>query len=171
MGPATHMAMKVMSSVPTSSGTNPKAVWISPWSARSADCGFQSVPNRNWVIVGLPLMLGSKKKRHVSVTTEKMMPMVVRMATKAQAMSTTSTKRSNRLRARNSRSMRDRINAESAERQRHAGAEYRPGTGRCTRAVGVGRLLQGGSDRAHGLTGGDVADVAQGGAALQGVGR
>ena len=62
-------------------------------------------------MVGFPLMLGSKKKRHVSVTTEKMMPMVVRMATRAQAISTASAKRSNRLRARNSLSMRDRISA------------------------------------------------------------
>ena len=62
IGPATQMAMKVISSVPASSGTKPKAVWMSPWSARIAACGFHSVPNRNSVMVGLPLSAGIEEE-------------------------------------------------------------------------------------------------------------
>ena len=113
------------------------------------------------VTVGLPLMLGSKKNRQVSVTTEKTMPIVVRMAISAHTSSTTRTKRSNRLRARNEAIDARQDQRQGAERQRHADSENGPGAYRMHARIGVGRLAHDRVDGAGLLAGDDVADVAQ----------
>ena len=88
------MAMTVISSVPVTSGTMPKAPDEPTWSARIAVCGLHCRPNRK--------SSGEtfSKKRTVSNSTENTMPMVVRTATQAQASSTILTTRSTWLRAR-----------------------------------------------------------------------
>ena len=49
MGTATVMAIPDISSVPTSTGTAPKAPDDPTWSARIAVCGLHCKPNRNSV--------------------------------------------------------------------------------------------------------------------------
>ena len=87
-GPATHMAMTVMSKVPVSSGMKPKT--------GGDPVGAHCVPGEE-ASGGTSL-----KKRAVSNSTEKTMPMVVRMAIAEQTTRKPSVIRSNRLRARNS---------------------------------------------------------------------
>ena len=63
-----------MKTVPQNSGIEPKAPDEPAWSARSAVCGLQFVPNRN--SVGLT----SLKKRRLSNSSDRTMPSVVRIA-------------------------------------------------------------------------------------------
>ena len=86
------MAIAVISNVPTSSGMKPKEAGV--------EVGDHCVPKRN------DSGETSRKKMMVSNSTEKTMPMVVRMATPEQAISTKRMKRSKLLRARKSPLMR-----------------------------------------------------------------
>ena len=90
----------MMSMVPANSGTAPKAPEEPTWSALSAVCGLHCRPNRN--------SLGGTlaKKRMVSNSTDRTMPMVVSTATQEQAISSPLTTRSTVLRARKSGLMR-----------------------------------------------------------------
>jgi hypothetical protein len=47
MGTATTIAIAVIKSVPTNSGTAPNAPELATWSDRIAVCGLHCVPNRN----------------------------------------------------------------------------------------------------------------------------
>ena len=88
------MAITVISKVPVTSGTMPKAPDDPTWSARMAVCGLHCVPNRK--SIGETF----SKNRTVSNSTENTIPIVVSTATLAQASRTTFTARSTWLRAR-----------------------------------------------------------------------
>src|SRR5690606_11962255 len=81
LGTATNMAMADTTSVPTKSGTAPKAPELPTWSARIAVCGLHSRPKTN------SQKGTARKKRRDSNSTEKTMATVVKMAIREQASS------------------------------------------------------------------------------------
>ena len=87
-GAATVIAMNEMSRVPAKSGTAPKAPEDPTWSSRIAVCGLQPRPNRKSASGTWP------KKRIASNSTERTMPMVVKIATVEHAIRKTLTIRS-----------------------------------------------------------------------------
>ena len=88
-----NMAMTVISSVPATSGTMPKAPELPTWSARKAVCGLHSSPNRNSNTPTWP------KKRSVSNKSESTMPAVTKTAMVEDAISAISSTFSTVLRA------------------------------------------------------------------------
>jgi hypothetical protein len=79
-GTATSIAMPEIIAVPAKTGIAPKAPEEPTWSVRIAIWGLHSKPNKNSVI-GITL-----KKRIASNSTDKTIPMVVKMAKVEQAM-------------------------------------------------------------------------------------
>ena len=99
------MAMALMKIVPQKTGTAPKAPVAAIWSERIAICGLHSIPKRNSVT-------GTReKKAKLSMTRERMMPSVVRMARMEQIISSQRRMPSTRLRALNSGDRRERAKA------------------------------------------------------------